>query len=180
MRQIRKLTIDYSLREDRLRATTLLKDGDGLVMWLTQKLTSRLVKGLVELFDNTLAVPETPPAAQAAAQPVRERRVAAHFWEQARADLSRVPQRPVPPPRESTPEVLVDGLRLRQHKDTYFLHFSWGEEAVFLPADETWLRQFMRSLHTLYRDAEWPVSGLWPVWFDAVEHKHYVRQSEIN
>jgi len=176
--KINKITIDYMPAEDRFRATTLLEDGSGLVMWLTQKMLNKLVSGLVGVFEERLAVPETQVDAKPISQ--RETRVAAQFWRQAEADLTIQGAARAEVKEGESPQVLIDGMRLRQHHDTYFLHFAWGQQSVYLPADETWLRQFMRILYRRYREAEWSTAGVWPVWFDTAAQRNYVKQTDIN
>ena len=94
MNRLERLTTEYVEREDRIRLSGQLTHGDTVVLWLTQRLLSRLVPHLSAWLARQLAPASSNPSVQAAHQDI----VQGFAQQAARAQLV-----PEPPVRASSP-----------------------------------------------------------------------------
>ena len=159
MNRLEHLTTEYVEREDRIRLSGQLTHGDTVVLWLTQRLLSRLVPHLSAWLARQLAPASSNPSVQAAHQDI----VQGFAQQAARAQLV-----PEPPVRASSPMAVwrVDAVDIAQGEDSLALTFK-GEagEPVLLTLSAQPLRQWLGIVYEQYRKAEWP-TGVWPAWVE--------------
>ncbi|MEZ5734547.1 MAG: hypothetical protein R3E09_01880 [Novosphingobium sp.] len=154
LRIVTRITTIYDKREDRLRLSVLDDSGQRMVLWLTQRLASPVLRALVGEIENSVASQASPAA-----------RPAVQLMEQARADLERKPAPPIEPSKEDE-EHLILHVGLRRGSRAIRLTFYWGEgdeERIALGIGRTRLRQWLRIFHHHYKRADWPLD-LWPKW----------------
>jgi hypothetical protein len=144
-----KMTSEFVEDEDRMCLTGELKEGGTVVIWLTQRLLTRLLPHLFKWL-------ETQSGSNLPAE------VVLSFAQQAaKAELS--PQPPVKSDQNAqtwlahSVDITADptGLRLRFR--------GLGQEQSGVTLQPQQLQQWLSILHGLWRRAEWP-AGLWPEW----------------
>lgn len=170
MRIISRMTTTYDVEEDRLRLSVTDKQGQRMLLWLTQRLAGRMITALLGKIERTVAE-QAPPSARKAVQ----------MMEQVKADLQRKPLPPVQP--EPEPDAhLVTNIRIGQRNNDVVLNFLWGDEkedAIALAIDRTRLRQWMRIFHEHYQRGGWPLD-IWPQWFDEATPTNVLGKEQIN
>lgn len=159
MPALRKFTTTYSEHEDRLRLAGEPAAGSaGIALWLTQRLTNRLVQVLTQWLDE-----DTRVSGRKSFAPELEH---AFAQEAAARQLEPAPPVDVLP---DAPPLLVSSVDLSREADRYIVVFRGGaanEDAPFMRLSNTELRQWLGIVHGLYRAADWPLAP-WPEWFDA-------------
>lgn len=182
-RHIQRLTLDYSSYEDRIQIRGVDQDEKVIVLWLTQRLCTMLVRAVLKVLNETVVA--TPPGKAGSAKvksPQPEQAAAIQYLEQTKAELTKAPSPTVVMPRQQAqvPDALVDAIQLRRLRQIYIVNFNCGGEEIALPMHEPELRQFMRGLHNRYKAADWPIEGLWPDWFSESAHATYLSGNQIN
>lgn len=149
---IRKITQQYDPAEDRIALSVEDADGRVLLLWLTQRLASRLAAPVACWLDEDL---------RAVAAGCVESSL--HAWEQAAARAQLKSDRSVEAATASR-AVLVSEIDLTRGAQAYTLTFKWGGDgAACLNLNATELRQWLGILHQLFVSAEWPLQA-WPAW----------------
>lgn len=144
-----KMTSEFVEDEDRMRLTGELKEGGTVVIWLTQRLLTRLLPHLFKWLEKQ------------SGSNLPTELVLSFAQQAARAELS-----PEPPVKSSEDaqawlacavDITVEptGLRL--------LFRSLQQEQAGVTLQPQQLRQWLSILHDLWRRAEWS-AGLWPEW----------------
>lgn len=150
MTQLQRITTEYSESEDRMRLAGEDGQGQTVVLWLTQRLLSRLVAHLCRWLEQ-----------QGGNAPLVE--VRQEFAQQtARAEL--VPQ----PPVRAQPDVqgvLIYSVDLKTANADMGLQFrnSGGHGVASLQLQHRALRQWLNIVFDQYRKAQWP-TDVWPAW----------------
>lgn len=154
MDTIRKITVGYDETEDRLRLTYQDEADKAKSLWLTQRLSNRLVGALLGAFD--LGEKKCGPEQRA--------------WELSAARSQLVPGAPVVIPAADACH-LVQAVDLTPAANGMRLVFrsSEGLAAALWIDDRTVMHQWLDILHHQYRQAGWPQSGLWPEWFKTAD-----------
>lgn len=159
---LQKITTTYSEREDRLRLAG--QDAAGTttaVLWLTQRLTNRLVRTLTQWLEG-----EGAGALTVMAPDLR------HAWAQEAAVRQLQPSAPVQVAQEA-PATPVESIDLGRDSDRYTIVFRQADTASALTLSSTELRQWLGMVRSLYQTAGWPLTD-WPVWMEespkAVQH----------
>lgn len=169
MNTIQKVTTSYNEQEDRLHLAYQDEEGRAQGLWLTQRLTSRLVQVLLAQLDDSIA---TLPDSSA--------REAVQAWEMsaARAQMEQI--NPVEGAALSEP-ALVTSVDINRAGPAYTLIFRWRENqsAALILSGSTALRQWLGILHQHYRMAQWSCNGLWPSWFDIADPTQMTRPPEM-
>ncbi|TSE35323.1 hypothetical protein Tfont_02297 [Tepidimonas fonticaldi] len=150
MTELQRITTEYSEAEDRLRLAGEDAQGQTVVLWLTQRLLSRLVAHLCRWLEQ-----------QGGNAPLVE--VRQEFAQQkARAELA--PQPPVRADAE-TQGVLVHSVDLKRSRAGLVLHFKGvgGNVVASLKLQPKPLRQWLNIVYDQYLQAGWPTT-VWPAW----------------
>jgi hypothetical protein len=157
---LQRFTTEYIEREDRIRLTGELAQGDTVVLWLTQRLLSRLVPHLTAWLSQQLAPASRIPTVQAAHQDI----VQGFAQQAARAQLA-----PEPPVRASSARAgwRVDSVDIAQRDGAVVLTFKGEDEAhAVLPLAAQPLRQWLGIVFEQCQRGEWPTT-VWPAWMEA-------------
>lgn len=156
MSDIRKFSLAYDAAEDRIAWDGEDLQGATTRLWLTQRLSRRLVGALLPML-------QPPDPAPSAAPPAPAREAAVQSWEQAAAmaGFGRVPG---VRPRADTRVGLVHAVHLqpgpRGVRVTFESSPAGARSVDLAPAA---LRQMLAVTHRLYVTAEWPLD-IWPAW----------------
>lgn len=162
-----KLSLVYDGVEDRI--LLLSEDADGAIcrLWLTRRMTNRVVLALVKWLGEQSAsqLPQVPPAT-------------AQTWNQAAAVSQFIPSAPVDvaisspsaaaadAPASVAAEGLVRSVDVQRSGDSYMLIFHLGPEPTLAsPFSAVELRQWLSILHGLYQTAGWSMEA-WPSWME--------------
>jgi len=181
--KIRKLTLIYDPREDRLRLSATDAGGRAIGAWLTQRMSNFLVKSLIACLDDVVesqpdVIAGPKPATKSATQLLRQTQA---DLEKSRTDRRNAPPVPVREPlAPATPAALIERVRMHRIESTYILEMSWPDGGISLPGDQTWLRQFLRVLYKNYRVGDWPMEPVWPSWFGDGAHREVLGANQIN
>lgn len=146
---LQRITTEYSEAEDRIRLAG--EAGEKTVMlWLTQRLTSRLVPHLCQWLDQRVGATLLTEVKQEFAQ------------QKARAELA--PQPPVRADAE-TQGVLVHSVDLKSLRAGMGLQFkdANGDVIASLQLQPRPLRQWLNIVYDQYLLAGWPTT-VWPTW----------------
>lgn len=157
MTTLQKITTTYAESEDRLRLAG--QDAAGsttAVLWLTQRLTNRLVRTLTQWLEE--AEGGGALAEVATALDLR------HAWAQEAAVRQLQPSAPVPVTQD-VPATLVESVDLARNGRQYTITFRQADTASTLALSSTQLRQWLGILRSLYQTAGWPLAD-WPTWMD--------------
>jgi hypothetical protein len=151
-----RLTTKYDVEQDRICISGEVKDGQAVVLWLTQRLLNRLVLHV----SSKLELPEPTKVKPLSVQTQVQQSFA---QQRARAQMPR--QIPPVKPDERSPQWLVSKVDVKSGPDGVRLIFNGTDKndqaAVGLPF--TPLRQFLGILHDQYRLAGW-ATEMWPTW----------------
>jgi len=152
--RLKKVTLNYSNVEDRIRMDAESVQGEVIVFWLTQRLCRELVKSLVSYFNK--ADMATTGASTRSLPSVQK------FLQQtASKNKPRVAAVAAAEPQQA---VLLDKVQLRTSTRMIQMSLPLAESdqavLVFSPQEA---RQWMGILYQQYRRAEWPLE-IWPRW----------------
>lgn len=182
-RQIARITTRYSAREDRLRLSVLDGNQTPINLWLTRRLSDRLVSSLVQCLEQQTtggARTSQAPSPRQSGRTNAAEGAAAQLWEQTHADLSFKNVQPVVAPPEISETGLIETISIAQAGQGFRLHFAWDSETAVLAIAPMFLRQFLRIFHRNYVRAEWETSGVFPEWFADDAHQALIDKSSMN
>ena len=162
-----KLSQVYDSVEDRI--LLLSEDAEGAVcrLWLTQRMTNKVVLALVKWLGEQSAshLPQVPAET-------------AQTWNQAAAVSQFIPSAPVEvavsspsaasaaTPLSVAAEGLVRSVDVQRSGESYMLIFHLGSEPTLAsPFSAVELRQWLSILHGLYQAAGWSMEA-WPSWME--------------
>lgn len=150
------MTLTYVAAEDRMRLVGAEKNGDAVLLWLTQRLCNQMVRILTGFLEKL-----------AEARGVLAKDAVLSFQQStARQNLPSLP--PVTAGPDATP-ALVRGIEVRQNGKRFVLAFKVGKttcaEIAFGVAD---LHRWLLALHGRYVKAEWALQ-CWPEWFEGTD-----------
>lgn len=159
---VRRFTTEYIVSEDRIRLA-LEREHEGLlVLWLTRRLATRMVKHIVKVVDTLPQLQGqgavTPPSDNA--QRRNQLEALGKIEQQAPVLAGPLP--------EGIESYLVVEISLRMTRAGAFLDFKKDKDQVVqtLPFPEEALRQWLGVLHLNFRKAQWQ-ENVWPVWITA-------------
>lgn len=153
MSLLQSITTDYDDVEDRIKLVGKFRTGDLVVIWITQRLLSRLLPVLLERLQA--ATGNLQQAGQVGS-------VVQEFAQQA----ARAQTKPLPPlkPEPDAQAWLVKSIDVASTPNGLRLTFkSAGSERAVLRLDGQFLRQWLNILYDTSRKAGWPLSQ-WPDW----------------
>ena len=159
---LQRVTTAYIENEDRLRLTGKLADGDTVVLWLTQRLLSRLVPHLTAWLARQAGsfASTVSPAMQSAHHDI----VQGFAQQSARAQLK--PEPPVCPTSKAA-GWRVHSVDIAHGEAGVALTFKGeADEQVVLTMAVQPLRQWLAIVYEQVVRAEWPTTA-WPAWMEA-------------
>ncbi|MGB4246725.1 MAG: hypothetical protein WBJ75_03305 [Pseudohongiellaceae bacterium] len=164
MPELHRITTEYIDTEDRIRLIGEVNESDSVILWLTQRLLTRLLPHLFLWLEqqngNTMPAEIVQSFAQRA----------------ARSELAEQP--PVQRSEDST-EWLVHAVDITPDNASLRMRFrSIGEDEATLTLPVVQLRQWLGIVHLLWHNGEWQ-AGIWPEWISADELKN-ARASQIS
>jgi hypothetical protein len=141
-----KVTCTYSELEDRIRMSAMLKEGEPVVFWLTQRLSCRIVRALTAHLEKSLSQSALVDMGLLLSCQQRD------------AEWQHEPSEPVPF-KEETLRILPEKVDLSCSPESaaLLLHMNFKE-----------MRQWLAIVHRQFKNAGWPM-GVWPVWFTQAE-----------
>ena len=149
MRELQRLTSEYVESEDRIRVSGELDSDEIVVMWLSQRLLTRLLPHLFLWLEKQSKQNIPLEIEQSFAQ------------EAARGALKT--EIPVKHLGESN-QWLVEAVDLTPSKDVFIMSFrSASGQRENLSLQPVALRQWLGFIHALWALAEWP-DNIWPEW----------------
>ena len=152
--RIKTITTEYVLDEDRIRLSVADPDDHKRTLWLTRRLSERIIPACLNRLPLDAGSPEEVPAAQ--------------VYAQLEARLYKKPAPTVQPDKDQ-PEFLITQVKMnRNDSGTYTLSFddAQGESAVLvLSAQE--MRQWLEVLKLAFVKGEWRMD-IWPAWLTEV------------
>ena len=143
---LRRVTLDYSPDEDRMKLTGLTQEEVLVVAWLSLRLLGRVVPHLLTRYESiaTSAVSNAAPLQQSNQPKVsggEEPVVSAH----------------------DTPAFLVGAVDINQGTDAIVLTLRGGRDDVRFAIPAPKMAPWLSGLKNLYQIAEWPMT----IWQDA-------------
>ncbi|WP_435213955.1 hypothetical protein ACMAY6_01840 [Luminiphilus sp. nBUS_16] len=143
---LKRVTLDYSPDEDRMKLTGLTQEGVFVVAWLSLRLLGRVVPHLLTRYESiaTSAVANAPSlqqSSQSGASGGEEPVVSAH----------------------GTPSFLVGAADISQGTDAIVLTLRGGLDEVRFAIPAAKMALWLSGLKNLYQVAEWPMT----IWQDA-------------
>lgn len=150
MTSLQRITTEYSDAEDRIRLTGENAQGQAAVLWLTQRLLTKLIVHLCKWVEQQSGQAPMPEIRQEFAQ------------QQARAELA--PQ----PPVHAEPNiegVLIHSVDLNTSSAIMGMQFKDAQSNVVasLQLQPIALRQWLNIVYDQYHRAQWP-TNMWPEW----------------
>jgi hypothetical protein len=146
---IKRMTTEFIEAEDRLRLSGEIENAEPAVMWLTQRLVSRLLPPLLQWLDRQTGAP------------LRREMIHGFAQEAALAELK--PQAPVQAPTAEE-AWRVEAIDVIPAEDGIGLVFrTGGARAASLGLTAQELRQWLAILYAIWLRAEWPTT-VWPEW----------------
>lgn len=150
---LQKITTVYVDKEDRIRLTGALQNGDTIVIWLTLRMLQLLVPSLANWLQRSDTVAGAAHGAEKDVQSFRQ--------QAAKASIEK--QLPVAATGQSLTWVAV-GVDYRSNNTQIHLVFKGqNNEAASLDLPLEACRQWLSILFDAYKLAAWPMTA-WPDW----------------
>lgn len=147
-----KVTCSYSEVEDRIRMSAMVKDGEPVVFWMTQRLCNRLVREL------------TGHLGKLVSQSTMIETGLLLSCYQRNAEWQHEPSTPVGF-GEASLQILPEKVLLSCSAESVALLFPLiKDENAQLQLSLKELRQWMAIVYRAYQNAGWPMDA-WPEWF---------------
>jgi len=167
MTSLQRITTEYFQGEDRVRLAGANSQGQTVVLWLTQRLTNRLITHLCRWLEQqggqSGAAPEKPATPQAIGQ-----EIAQSFAQQAAAAAALTTE-PAVNAAADAPQVLVHSVDVSAHAAGVRLLFKAQSaphaEPPCVSMNAVALRQWLGIVYAQYRKAEWSTAA-WPQWME--------------
>ena len=157
MDNLERITTDYDEREDRITLAGLTDKGQTVVLWLTMRLASRLIKHCLSLLEKD--DPETREISIAN----KNYNESMRNFVQKSAEQQTAQETAVEVTKNSSKYLVVEidvknvgtGVTLSFKEQLRTCH------EIFLNRQQ--LRQWLGILHTIWQKTEWPTE-IWPDW----------------
>ena len=173
MLAVTKITTTYSPREDRIRLAMASKDGETLILWLSQRLVNHFIVEICRWLEAQVA--------NVGGESLQDRtvRIAASMAQET-AVANIVPAKPVEP-KSQPDEWLVSNIKCSLAEGAVKLVFTTdGDRDV---ARTTYssdaMRQWLHIFHRIYQRAQWATSA-WPQWFIDAEAQTPPTQRQLH
>ena len=159
MNSLRRITIEYSEQEDRIRLAGLTQSSQTVIMWFTMRLMSRLIVhclGLLERgsLESKIILTENEKSKESIQNFV-----------QKSAEEQIIKETPVEVSVES-PEHLIVEIDVKNTDSGLSIIFKGKSDSVhniFFNGEQ--LRQWLAMLYSVWQKAEWPKT-MWPDWIE--------------
>lgn len=157
--QIATITTRYDATEDRILLAVADADDNQASLWLTRRMTVRLVPALVEGVQKQITVP------QAATSKVKVAALtAANVYAQLQARISKKPAPAVAPQHDGLQHLIHEiGVRDTGNGARVLEFRCLDREAATLMLSLTEQRQWLESLKSACAKAHWALD-VWPAW----------------
>ncbi len=162
-----KLSQVYDGVEDRILVLSEDAEGEIYRLWLTQRMTNKVILALVKWLGEQSAS-QLPQISPATAQTWNQAAAVSQFIPSAPVDVgaSAPSSAPAEPPASLAAEGLVRSVDVQRSGDSYMLIFHLGSEPTLASAfTAVELRQWLSILHGLYQTAGWSME-VWPSWME--------------
>lgn len=147
-----KVTFVYSELEDRIRMSAMLKVGEPVVFWLTQRLSCRLVRALTGHIESSVSSSVLVDMGLLLSCQQRD------------AEWQHEPSEPVNFSAVAL-RILPDKVDLSFSTEGSALLFPLGDgESALLQMSLVELRQWLAIMYRQFKNAGWPMD-VWPGWF---------------
>ncbi|MDA1370914.1 MAG: hypothetical protein O2971_09160 [Proteobacteria bacterium] len=159
MTVLERITSEYSDTEDRIRLTAVTDSNATLILWLTQRLLVRLLGHFLNWLEH-----EAPEITHSTAIDSRAKSTLQGIAQQsAQAEL---PKQAAVAPNPESQHWLIREIDIKNGQDVVLLVFKCADgQRAEMSFSTQQLRQWLGILHTLWVEAEWPMT-LWPEWMD--------------
>ena len=162
MTNLERITSEYIESEDRIRLTGRSGARETVILWITQRLLSRLLAHFFSWLEKE--APEVARSsvinneAKAALQEMAQESAAAALKEQSAVTAT-----------PNSAAWLVNEIDIKMGEEAVQLVFKCDDgRKAELGFTIQQLRQWLRMVYSLWQQAEWPVS-IWPDWMDAAQ-----------
>jgi len=167
MTSLQRITTEYCQGEDRVRLAGANSQGQTVVLWLTQRLTNRLITHLCRWLEQQSGQSDSTQEAQVVKQPAIGQEVAQSFAQQAAA--AALTTEPAVNAAADAPQVLVHSVDVSAHAAGVRLLFKAQSaphaEPPCVSMNAVALRQWLGIVYAQYRKAEWSTAA-WPQWME--------------
>ena len=159
MHKLQRITSEFIETEDRIKFTAKCANEQTLVLWVTQRLISRLITHCLDWLEK-----ETSELDRAVALDQESRSDLQGIVQQsARQTLN---QQTAVVPEHDSQSFLVQEIDININNEGVLLLFKGSEnKQAELAFNIEQLRQWLAIIRSLWDKAEWPMS-LWPSWMD--------------
>jgi len=157
---VKRFTTEYVVAEDRIRISLERNDESVAVLWLTRRLTIRLVPQIVKVIGALPRLMGGAPAPSANAQRRSQLDALGKIEQQAPVLSGDLP--------DTLEAHLITGLGVRLTKGVVLIDFKTDEDTTVqtLPFSEEAIRQWLGVLHMCFRKGAWQ-EDIWPEWITA-------------
>ena len=159
MNKLKRITSEYIEAEDRIRIAGLTEQNKTLSLWLTMRLTSRLVAHCIALLGK-----HSPELAKATTNDDQLKNnlqgLVQHSAEQ------EIVEQPAVSVTENSLSLLIKEINVTTSNGGVLMAFKENETSSYeLYLESNQLRQWLGMLYHIWQKAEWPLH-IWPDWMD--------------
>ena len=159
MDNLKRITTDYIEQEDRITLAGLTDKDQTVILWLTMRLASRLIKHCLNLLEKETSQPKHVSGAN------KTSRESLQNFVQKSAE-QQTPQEEAVKVTQSSLELLVVKIDVMNSSAGVTLTFKQecgSGYQIFLNSQQ--LRQWLGMLFTVWQKTEWP-TNIWPDWME--------------
>ena len=157
--KLKRITSEYVEAEDRIRIAGLTEQNETLFLWLTMRLTSRLVTHCLALLGKN------SPELKKAATDDLQLKTNLQSMIQESAEQEIVEESAVKVAKNS-PSFLIREIDVKTSDGLVVLVFKENKTSSYeLYLESNQLRQWLGILYLIWQKAEWPLH-IWPDWMD--------------
>ena len=157
MGNLERITTNYDEQEDRITLAGLTDKGQTVVLWLTMRLASRLIKHCLGLLEKDNSGSGEVPKAK------KDSRESIQNFVQKSAEEQTTQETAVEITRNS-PKHLIVAIDIKSVGTGVTLGFKEQFNTCYeIFLDSQQLRQWLGMLHTIWPKTEWPTE-IWPDW----------------
>ena len=159
MDNLKRITTDYDAQEDRITLAGLPDKGQALILWLTMRLASRLIKHCLSLLEKghleSKRISSTNKNSKESIQKFVQESAEQQTTYETAVKVS-----------QNSPKHLIVKIDIRSAGNGVTLSFKDQSSSCYeLFLDSQQLRQWLGILHTMWQRAEWP-TNVWPDWME--------------
>ena len=149
MNKLKRITSEYVEAEDRIRIAGLTEQNETLSLWLTMRLTSRLVTHCLALLEKN------SPELKNNLQGMVRGSAGQEIVEESAVKVAK-----------NSPSFLIREIDLKTSDELVVLVFKENKTSSYeLYLESNQLRQWLGMLYLIWQKAEWPLH-IWPDWMD--------------